>query len=401
MTAPTPPASPAVEAEALTPAQLDAVISAMGFVLAGDWDSSSHDHTPAVYERALDKLQALQGRIVKAATKHSQAVSAEMREAAIGAGARAMCDRVNGVGDYDENIDQRRAGWVSQARAGVAAYLTAIEAFNNDCPCAVCVEALAALAAPPTPRGEEERLAMAKRLFWADAKHGDAEGRIPDEWRDKWWSDSAAMPLSGDPFASRWLALADAALSTHEARELKTLIVVTDDKGFVTLHEPNEDGEAGDLVASVWRDDWLPAFAAGTPAPVVGDVSHAAKLCDQQASILSLARGHDDAEGKEDRWYQGGIDASRALAKEIRALAATPASVTPDAGDLRCALGAIRDGDVPRPVGKQWRGDAKPSKNDKCIHDVWMYEDCSSCTADFITATLTAASHAEIGEGEA
>ncbi len=35
------------------------------------------------------------------------------------------------------------------------------------------------------------------------------------------------------------------------------LIVVTDDKGFITLHEPNEDGEAGDLVASVWRDDWL------------------------------------------------------------------------------------------------------------------------------------------------
>lgn len=40
------------------------------------------------------------------------------------------------------------------------------------------------------------------------------------------------------------------------------LIVVTDPKGFVTLHEPNEDGNAGDLVASIWRDDWLPALAA-------------------------------------------------------------------------------------------------------------------------------------------
>lgn len=42
------------------------------------------------------------------------------------------------------------------------------------------------------------------------------------------------------------------------------LLIVTDDKGFVTLHEPNEDGEPGDLVASVWRDDWLPALAAAS-----------------------------------------------------------------------------------------------------------------------------------------
>jgi hypothetical protein len=35
------------------------------------------------------------------------------------------------------------------------------------------------------------------------------------------------------------------------------LLVQTDDKGYVTLHEPDEDGNPGDLVASVWRDDWL------------------------------------------------------------------------------------------------------------------------------------------------
>jgi hypothetical protein len=44
-------------------------------------------------------------------------------------------------------------------------------------------------------------------------------------------------------------------------REDITLIVVQDDKGFITLHEPNEDGEPGDLVASVWRDDWLDRLA--------------------------------------------------------------------------------------------------------------------------------------------
>jgi len=34
---------------------------------------------------------------------------------------------VNGVGDYNENIQQRRSGWVKQAEAGIAAYLVATQ----------------------------------------------------------------------------------------------------------------------------------------------------------------------------------------------------------------------------------------------------------------------------------
>lgn len=45
---------------------------------------------------------------------------------AIEAAARAMCDRVNGVGDYDANIEQRRSGWMAQAEAGFAAILAAL-----------------------------------------------------------------------------------------------------------------------------------------------------------------------------------------------------------------------------------------------------------------------------------
>ena len=48
-----------------------------------------------------------------------------LQEAAVEAGARAMCDRVNYVGDYDENIDKRRSGWLPQARACIAAFLAA------------------------------------------------------------------------------------------------------------------------------------------------------------------------------------------------------------------------------------------------------------------------------------
>lgn len=44
-----------------------------------------------------------------------------------------------------------------------------------------------------------------------------------------------------------------------------SLIVQRDDKGYITLHEPDEDGKAGDLIASVWRDDWLPSLQAAKP----------------------------------------------------------------------------------------------------------------------------------------
>lgn len=49
-----------------------------------------------------------------------------MNETALEAAAQAMCDRVNGQGDYAENIGQRRTGWLAQARAGVSAYLAAL-----------------------------------------------------------------------------------------------------------------------------------------------------------------------------------------------------------------------------------------------------------------------------------
>lgn len=32
-----------------------------------------------------------------------------------------------------------------------------------------------------------------------------------------------------------------------------------------------------------------------------------------------------------------------------------------------------------KPVGKPWRKDGKPSKNDECPHGRYMYEDCEPC----------------------
>ena len=37
-------------------------------------------------------------------------------------------------------------------------------------------------------------------------------------------------------------------------------------------------------------------------------------------------------------------------------------------------------------VGKAWRNDGRPSKNDKCPHDKFMYEDCEHCASAAIRA---------------
>ena len=62
------------------------------------------------------------------------------------------------------------------------------------------------------------------------------------------------------------------------------------------------------------------------------------------------------------------------------------------------ALEAIRDGNVPRSRGKGWREDGQPSKHDRCIHGTWMYEDCTNCIADFISATISTTNSIQ-GEG--
>lgn len=55
---------------------------------------------------------------------------------------------------------------------------------------------------------------------------------------------------------------------------------------------------------------------------------------------------------------------------------------------LRTALTALRDGCETRPVGTRYREDGQPSKHDKCIHGVWMYEDCGQCVSLFVEAAL-------------
>lgn len=52
------------------------------------------------------------------------------------------------------------------------------------------------------------------------------------------------------------------------------------------------------------------------------------------------------------------------------------------------ALTKIAEGDEPRPVGKHWFPDGRPSKHDQCTHGVWMYEACGNCIAEFARKSL-------------
>lgn len=52
------------------------------------------------------------------------------------------------------------------------------------------------------------------------------------------------------------------------------------------------------------------------------------------------------------------------------------------------AIRQYLDGDYARPVGERWRKDGQPSKNDRCIHGVWMYDACEACIDAHFEAAL-------------
>lgn len=55
---------------------------------------------------------------------------------------------------------------------------------------------------------------------------------------------------------------------------------------------------------------------------------------------------------------------------------------------LRRALRNIANGEFPVAVGKRYRTDGQPSKNDQCVHGQYMYESCDSCIVDYVNSVL-------------
>jgi hypothetical protein len=55
---------------------------------------------------------------------------------------------------------------------------------------------------------------------------------------------------------------------------------------------------------------------------------------------------------------------------------------------LRVALYNIAEYDVPRPVAHPFRDDGAPSKNDRCNHNVAMYDECAGCLSQYADDVL-------------
>jgi len=55
---------------------------------------------------------------------------------------------------------------------------------------------------------------------------------------------------------------------------------------------------------------------------------------------------------------------------------------------LRIALYNIAQYDVPRPVAHSFRDDGTPSKNDRCPHNMFFYEECAGCLAQYADDVL-------------
>lgn len=122
---------------------------------------------------------------------------------------------------------------------------------------------------------------------------------------------------------------------------------------------------------------------SGLPRPV---------QVDGLGNTLFDAIAHGDEEHRE--WLKEAIDCHFAgkpvppVRSSLKQPADRDATTSPEVARMREALEKIANGDEPRPLGKQWRADTKPSKNDKCVHDRWMYEDCGECVAEVAREAL-------------
>jgi hypothetical protein len=56
---------------------------------------------------------------------------------------------------------------------------------------------------------------------------------------------------------------------------------------------------------------------------------------------------------------------------------------------LEGALQTISVGEEPRPVGIRWRQDGRPSKLDRCVHEIAMHDTCGQCISEFASSALS------------
>ena len=99
---------------------------------------------------------------------------------------------------------------------------------------------------------------------------------------------------------------------------------------------------------------------------------------DSRVGEAMAARADDEA---RKAWRARVEDARGSLINAMPTLLARIAA-------LEKALREIEEGKIERPILWTYREDGKPSKHDRCIHDVWMYETCEGCIDAHITKAL-------------
>lgn len=112
------------------------------------------------------------------------------------------------------------------------------------------------------------------------------------------------------------------------------------------------------------------------PCPFCGGEAEVERVGDyRQSHIIACTEcGCRLETGEDAEWNRGNAWNTRAQSARIAA--------------LEEALRGIEEGTIERPVGSSYREDGKPSKHDRCIHDVWMYEACEGCIDAHITKAL-------------
>ena len=60
---------------------------------------------------------------------------------------------------------------------------------------------------------------------------------------------------------------------------------------------------------------------------------------------------------------------------------------------LRIALYNIAQYDIPRTVAHSFKDDGTPSKNDRCPHNMFFYEECAGCLAQYADDVLRGLDH--------
>lgn len=120
--------------------------------------------------------------------------------------------------------------------------------------------------------------------------------------------------------------------------------------------------------------DAPPSDSEPAGAATVEELDHLTARLKDSATFVSDNYQRLDSHGGWSNLRRRAADAIDRLRKD------RDAAFTAGQRDMREKAAQIIENGYERPVGKPYRKDGVPSKNDECSHGRWMYQDCEACT---------------------